>query len=447
MLKRRIFTVIFFLTLSLASFAQIESDVKHPDWSRNATIYEVNIRQYTPEGTFKAFEEHLPRLKNMGVKILWLMPIHPIGVKNRKGSLGSYYAVKDYLAVNPEFGSENDLKHLVNKAHDMGMYVIIDWVANHTAWDNVWTKTHPEFYNKDEKGNFFPPVEGWQDVIDLNYENEEIWTAMTDALKYWVQEFNIDGYRCDVAAMVPVEFWNYARRELEKIKPVFMLAEAHEPELHVHAFDMTYNWQLKDLMNQMAAKEKTAGDLRKLIEEEHREYPPDAYRMNFTTNHDENSWNGTVFQRLGNKAELFAALTGMLEGMPLVYSGQEAGLNKALRFFDKDTIVWRDHPFQELYTKLFSLKLNNMALWNGTAGGKLIELNTNAGEDVFAFVRSKEENTVIAVFNFSDNEEHVAIKLNDYAGDYINFSNTKKTTLHENFEINLDAWSYKIFYK
>jgi glycosidase len=219
----------------------VEINQTPPEWSYNSTIYEANIRQFTPEGTFAAFEEHLPKLKQMGIEIIWLMPIHPIGEKNRKGTLGSYYSVKDYKGINPKFGTEEDFKSLVNAIHDQDMYIIIDWVANHTAWDHPWTKTNKDFYTLDSEGNFVPPVPDWSDVIDLNFENKELWLQMIDAQKYWIEEFDIDGYRCDVAAMVPNEFWGKARLELDQIKPVFMLAEAHEPELHENGFDMTYS--------------------------------------------------------------------------------------------------------------------------------------------------------------------------------------------------------------
>ena len=213
------------------------SKVVHPEWSKNANIYEVNIRQYSPEGTFNAFTDDLPRLQAMGVDIIWLMPIHPIGELNRKGTLGSYYAVQDFNAVNPEFGTEEDLRALVNKAHELGMKVILDWVANHSAWDNVWT-INKEWYTLDEEGNFVPPIEDWSDVIDFNYDNPELREAMLSALEYWVREFDIDGYRCDVAGMVPTDFWVHAHTELDKIKDVFMLAEDGEPELLLEAFDM-----------------------------------------------------------------------------------------------------------------------------------------------------------------------------------------------------------------
>ena len=350
-------------------------------------IYEVNIRQYTPQGTFKAFMEHLPRLKEMGVGIIWLMPIHPIGKKKRKGSLGSYYAVADYKGVNAEFGTKEDFRALVDKIHEMGMYVILDWVANHSAWDNPWAQSNPEFYTKNAEGNFVPPFADWSDVIDFDYSNKKLWTAMIDALKYWVKEYDVDGYRCDVAAIVPLEFWQHARIELDKIKTVFMLAEAHEPEMHQQAFNMTYNWQLKDIINDIAKGKKNATALIKHLEEEHQKYPPGAYRMSFTTNHDENSWSGTVYERLGDAVEVFAVLCCTWEGMPLIYSGQEAGLNKRLEFFEKDTIQWQPHPFADMYSKLLHLKKNNKAIWNGKEAGKVKLIHANRG--ILVFKRKK----------------------------------------------------------
>lgn len=290
----------FYFSFAVIAFAQNGKQVIHPEWSINANIYEVNVRQYTPEGTFAAFEKHLPELKKLGVDIIWIMPINPIGKQNRKGALGSYYAVANYKTVNPEFGTVDDFKKLVNKTHKLGMKIIIDWVANHTAWDNIWVKDHPEFYTRDAKGNFVPPVADWEDVIDLNYDNKELRSLMIDAMKYWVKECNIDGFRCDVAAMIPIDFWNEAVPELKKIKHVFMLAEANENFVH-QAFDMSYNWQLKDLMNDIAKGKKNAEDLVKLFEKEKQEYKTDDYRMSFTTNHDLNSWDGTEYVKIGER--------------------------------------------------------------------------------------------------------------------------------------------------
>ena len=440
--------LLVFLSFQLSSLnAQNYHSIAHSEWSKDAVIYEVNVRQYTPEGTFKAFEKHLPDLKKLGVKILWLMPINPIGELNRKGSLGSYYSVKDYKAVNPEFGSIDDFKNLVSKIHSMGMKVIIDWVANHTSWDNVWVKTHPEFYTRNAEGNLVPPVADWADVIDLNYENKELWKYMIDAMRYWIKDCDIDGFRCDVAAMVPTEFWIEVRKELAQNKnDIFMLAEANENYLH-QAFDMTYNWPLKDFMNDIAQGKKKAVDLIDFFEKEKKEYNADDYRMDFTTNHDENTWNGTEYERLGNAAETFGVFCEVIKGMPLIYSGQEAGMNKRLRFFDKDTIDWKPNPMRNIYTQLNELKKNNKALWNGIAGGEM-QFITTENYDVLSFVREKDGNKILAVFNMSPKEQSVKLTSKLIKGNYsILFNDNKKVELPDDLLINLKPWQYFIYFK
>jgi len=434
------------LTL-MTTLNAIERRIKHPEWSRNATIYEANIRQFSKEGTFSEFEKYLPELKNMGVKIIWLMPIHPVGEVNRKGSLGSYYSVKDYTDVNPEFGTKDDFKRLVEKTHELGMYIIIDWVANHTAWDNVWTKTNIEYFDCDSAGNHITEVKDWTDVIDLNYDNPDLRQAMIKALKFWVEEFDIDGYRCDVAAMVPTDFWNDARAELEKIKPVFLLAEAHEPELHTQAFDMTYAWTFKDLMNDMAKGKKNVRDLDKLVLKEFKEYHPDDYRMLFVTNHDENSWNGTAYERLGDAAEAFIAFTCVFRGIPMLYNGLEAGMNKALSFFEKDLIPWQDHPNLELYTRLFNLKQTNKALWNGISGGNFTRLKTSNDKNIFAFTREKEDDKILAIFNFSNQAQIVNIKHNKLEGRYVNPLTGSEISLSVKETFTLDKWNFLLLVK
>ncbi|HEX7714060.1 MAG TPA: alpha-amylase family glycosyl hydrolase [Bacillota bacterium] len=386
----------------------------HVDWSRNSNIYEVNIRQYTPEGTFRAFEKHLPRLKEMGVDILWLMPIQPIGMKNRKGSLGSYYSIKDYLAVNPEFGTVEDFKRLVDKIHDLKMRVIIDWVANHTAWDHLWATEHPDWYKKNEQGEIHSYIfdhgseqECWTDVIGLDYSNKELWSAMIEALKYWVREFDIDGYRCDVAGLVPTPFWETARAELEKIKPVFMLAEWSTPELHEKAFDMTYDWDFYDLMTEFMKGGKNAQDLVKYILKRREIYGEDAYRMMFTTNHDKNSWNGSDTELLGPAFKAFAVLAMTLPGFPLIYGGQESILDKRLAFFEKDPIDWKTYEYTGFYKDLLRMKKLNKALWNGRQGGE-ISILPAMDEAIFAFTRKKDENQVTVIVNLSDKPRKVA---------------------------------------
>lgn len=421
------------------------SEVRHPEWSRNLSIYEVNLRQYSDEGTFTAFARHLPRLKEMGVGILWFMPIHPIGEKNRKGTLGSYYAVKDYMAVNPEFGALEDFRRVVAEAHEMGMYVILDWVANHTAWDNPLTQSHPEWYTKNEDGEFVPPVPDWSDVIDLNYDQRGLWDYQMKALKYWVEQADIDGYRCDVAGMVPMAFWEEARAELQKLKPVFMLAEAEGPEFHEKAFDMTYAWDTHHLMNEIAQGRRDVTSLDLLLEHERETYPRSAYRMQFTSNHDENTWNGTVFERLGEAAEAFAVLTATMEGMPLVYSGQEAGLDKRLAFFEKDVIAWREHEFAELYTTLIHLKLENQALWNGEHGGALIPVRSSNEQAIFAFRRQAGSDRVFTVLNLSDTAKSATFSDSLPTGDFREVFSDDSVALGPDLVLDLEPWGYRVF--
>ena len=420
---------------------QIEQ-MKHTDWSRNANIYEVNIRQYTEEGTFNAFRKHLARLKEMGVDIIWLMPIHPISELNRKGSLGSSYAVADYKAINPEFGNMDDLKILVKEAHSMGMKVLLDWVANHSGWDNVWTVDHADFYERDENGKFVSPND-WTDVISLDYNNPQMRDSMISALKFWVTETDIDGYRCDMAGMVPTDFWEDARTALDTIKPVFMLAEDEEnADLLRYAFDMNYTWKLMHLMNDIAKGDKIANDIWDYLNWSDAHFQPDDYHMAFTTNHDENSWSGTTKERLGAAANTFTVLTFTIKGMPLIYSGQEAGLDKRLAFFEKDTIDWSNLVNADLYTTLNNLKKNNKALWNGTAGGEMIRIGGGVNPNVFAFYRKKEGNIVVSIFNLSDAEQHITFDQNNIEGEYSNVFSDEKVQLKNGLDIGLKPWEY-----
>lgn len=420
--------------------------VDHPEWSKNANIYEVNVRQYTPEGTFRAFAEHLPRLKNMGVDILWLMPIHPIGEINRKGTLGSYYSVKDYKGVNPEFGDMEDFKDLVKQVHDHDMKIILDWVANHTSWDHDWIKEHPEWYTKDSLGSLVSPFD-WSDVVDLNYDEPGLREAMTDALEFWVREANIDGYRCDVAGMVPTEFWEDARKRLDAIKPVFMLAEAEEPEHHIRAFDMSYAWELHHLMNQVAKGKAPADTMQVYYKKQDTLYPANAYRMLFTSNHDENSWNGTEFERMGEGAKTFAVLTATLPGMPMIYSGQESAFDERLEFFEKDTIDWGNYEYEDFYRTLLQLKHENQALWNGEYGGKMTVLKTGKPRSVFAFARDKGEQAVITVTNLSPEKQDVEIRVKRFTGTYLDLFSGSSIELGSSFKITLAPWEYRVFVK
>jgi glycosidase len=385
------------------SIGIVKKDVIHPEWSKNATMYEVNLRQYSKEGSLKVFQGQLKRLKEMGVDIVWFMPIHPIGKEQRKGSLGSYYSVQDYKAVNPEFGTMDDFKAVVKEAHNLGMKVIIDWVANHTAHDNVWRKPHPDWFTKDSTGKFVPPVADWSDVIDLNYDNQAMRREMIESLKFWLKEADIDGFRCDVAEMVPVDFWNTVRPALDSIKPVFMLAEGERPEFHDQCFDATYTWSTFHVMNMVAGGKMTVASLDSVLHRNDSLYGPKAYRLYFTTNHDENTWNGTEYERMGPARDAFSALTFVLPGMPLIYSGQESALKKRLKFFDKDVIDWGKYPLAGFYQKLTALKSRNKALFaGGEAGYERIKAKGN--ESIFAFVRKNGDSQVLYVANFSKKE-------------------------------------------
>jgi glycosidase len=422
--------------------------LQHPDWSKNSTIYEVNIRQYTPEGTFKAFESHLPRLKAMGVDIIWLMPIHPIGVKNRKGTLGSYYSVKDYMAVNPEFGTMDDFKSLVKKIHASGMHVIIDWVANHSAWDNKLVTEHPEWYSKNNEGNFQPtPWYDWDDIIDFDYEQPELRKYMTEALKFWVSETDIDGYRCDVAGFIPVDFWDNVRVELEAIKPVFMLAEWEDRDMLKNAFDMTYAWTLWNKLREIAKEGKPVGGLIEYMAHDVSTFPRDGYKMTFTDNHDKNSWEGNQYSNFGPALETCIVFAATVNGMPLVYSGQEAGLDRSLRFFDKDTIIWKNHRNEQLYTQLFDLKHKNQALWNGKHGGQMVRVYNDSQDKIISFYREMNENKVLPIFNFSNETVNVTLNTKFAADTYTELFSKKTYKLQGNDPIELPAWGYIVLYK
>lgn len=446
MFKCRIHLSVIFFGLLLFTFPSFGQNFTPPEWSYDKAIYEVNIRQFTEEGNFKTFEKHLPRLKQLGADILWFMPIHPIGEKNRKGTLGSYYSVRDYKAVNPEFGTLDDFKSLVKMIHKMGMYIIIDWVANHTAWDHKWITENPNFYTQDSLGNIIPPNPDWSDVADLNYDNKELQTEMIEALKFWVNECDIDGYRCDVAGMVPTEFWIDARTELEKIKNVFMLAEWDTPEMH-RAFDMTYDWDLHHIMNGIVKEEKTAADLIKHLNKNENDFPANAFRMQFTSNHDENSWNGTEYERLGDGVEAFAVLTCLIPDMPLVYTGQEAGNDKRLSFFEKDVVEWKDDKLFDLYSKLFQLKKNNKALHNGERGGDMIYPASTDKKNVFAFSRSSGKDKVIGVFNLSANAVEFELEDDTLPGSYKNYFTGKLESFNSTETFKLNPWEYRVFTK
>ena len=418
----------------------------HPEWSKNATIYELNTRHFTEEGTFRAAMAHLPRLKALGIDIIWLMPIHEIGVKNRKGTLGSPYSVKDYYSVNPEFGTLEDLKAFVNEAHGLGMYVILDWVANHTAWDNVLVESHPEWYIRDYKGDFQPtPWWDWSDIIDLDYSQPGLRQYMTEALKYWVREADIDGYRCDVAGFVPVDFWNNARKEMDEIKPVFMLAEWESRDLHAEAFDMTYAWSWNETMHKICTGKADVFGLFIYYSWNESAYPYNSMRMTFVSNHDKNAWEGTMWEQFGDGLEAAIVLSVVGEGMPLVYSGQEAGNDRRLAFFEKDQIEWKEHRIGELYRQLFSLMKANTALWHGKWGATMVNVPNNAEKEVLSFVRQNEKDKVFAVFNFSDRQQNISFEESLHHGSYTDYFKDKTILFDASSSLKIEPWGFRVF--
>lgn len=434
--------------------------VKQPEWSRNAVIYEVNLRQFTESGKVADFRKHLPRLKELGVDILWFMPIHPISEDGRKGELGSYYAVKDYKGFNPEFGTVEEFKEVVDEAHSLGMKVILDWVPNHTGRDNDWVTQHPDWYVKDSLGNMVGPYD-WTDVYKLDYSNREMRKAMVEALKYWLEEVNVDGFRCDVAGEVPTDFWDETRPQLDSVKEVFMLAEASKPELQKHAFNMGYNWPMKDLFSEIAATagqysfKKEGEDMRtfpikhaiaidSLLASQAKEYVCDSYLMNMITNHDLNSWEGTEMQRLGTLSDAFAVLSYTLPGMPLIYTGQETGMNRALEFFKKDVPpVWEPrNNYFDFYKKLNELKHTQAALKAGIEGGK-VERYPTTDKDLYIFSRSVEGSKVIVFTNLGSDDaliEYVNEKP-EISEATINFFSGEK----EAFPTELKSGEYRVY--
>ena len=361
----------------------------------NSVVYEMNVRQYTPEGTFAAAQQELPRLAELGVDILWLMPIYPIGVDGRKGPLGSYYAVKNYCDVNPEFGTLADFDNFLAEAHRLGIRVVLDWVANHTSPDNVWVTERPaDWYERDAQGNTTFTAD-WSDTANLNYENHEVWHGMADAMRFWMER-GIDGFRCDMACEVPLEFWQEAISGLRADYPnMYMLAEGEEPLLHtLSGFNSSYSWELHHMMNAIARGEQNIPELLAYLEKDAARHPAEAFRLMFTSNHDENSWAGTEFERMGDAAKLMAVLTFTLpNGQPLIYTGQEMGWNKRFEFFQRDPIpAWEKNEYFDFYKELIAIRHANPALAAGANGGKFEVVS--AEDSVLVFTRTLPNNKV-----------------------------------------------------
>ena len=412
---------------------------------KDGVIYEANIRQYSESGKFQDFTKDIYKLKDLGVKIIWLMPIHPISKTNRKGTLGSYYSISDYKAVNPEFGNKDDLDELIKEAHKHGMLVILDWVANHTGWDHKWIENKPDYYTKNENGEITDPINpstgeswGWTDVADLNFDNMEMQNEMIEAMEYWVKEHEIDGYRLDAAHSCPASFWKKSIERLKKIKNVLMLAESdgyHTGGFElIELFDMSYNWSGHHVLNRIYKKENNSEDLKLNINRNLNDYSSKHVLMNFTSNHDENTWAGTVFDRYGDGAKTFAALTYFLPGIPLIYNGQEYGLNKRLEFFEKDFIPKKQSDFYEFYSNLNSLKKeNNILDIDSEIKFEIIETNN---KNLICYKRTKNNDSMYFVANLSEESQEINTEFSETLK---SLNSDKMISLKKN---SLDPWEY-----
>src|SRR5665647_206765 len=430
---------------AISNVGMANTTFTHPSWSEQSNIYEVNVRQYSQEGTFKAFEKSLPRLKEMGVQILWFMPINPIGIEGRKQSasdLGSYYSVSNYEEVNPEFGTMADWKALVKHAHSLGFKIIIDWVPNHTSPDNPWIKNHPDFYKRDKNGNTVYDAD-YTDTRNLNYDNMELRDSMISAMKFWITQTNIDGFRCDHIDPIPEDFWKKCITDLRKVKDVFMLAESEKPEFHYAGFDATYAWNIMWTTVDVAQGKVSLQHLDSVLNQNFSIFPKNAYRMYFTTNHDENSWNGTEFEKYGDAYKAFAVFSQtMYESIPLIYSGQEVPNKRRLKFFVKDPIVWDKYEMAPFYSTLLHLREKDEALAADAAYKKIPTANDDA---IFAYIRQKGKHKVLVVLNLSAQPQHFTIKENEVYGNPKNVFSGQKEKLSRYHVYSMQPWGYIVY--
>lgn len=428
--------------------------VKHADWTKNIDLYEINVRQGTPEGTLNAFAKHLPDIAKMGIDAVWIMPVQPIGKVNRKGSLGSYYSIANYTQVNPELGTLADFHAFVDEAHRDGLRVLLDWVPNHTSFDNPWITEHPDWYTHRKDGSISNPLDeqghetDWTDVAELNYDNPAMRRAMMDAMEFWLDSMHVDGFREDVAWGVPMDFWIAARRELQAKRPdIFMLAEA-EGNKYYTAFDATYGWEFHHMLNMIAQGKTPTDSIDAYLARGEKSYPASAYRMYFTSNHDENSWAGTEFERMGaNHIPAYVLASTIEQAMPLLYTGQEASFNRRLRFFDKDTVDWSGPSLVGFYSTMYDLRHRNQALWNGDFGGPQVKLATDGGPRTYAFTRTKGANTVLVAVNFGDAPAHVNYRGFTVPGDYTDWFTKAPASLAATGTLDVPAHGYRILVK
>ena len=412
-------------------------------------IYELFVRQFSPQGNFAGVTKDIPRLKELGVDILWLMPIHPIGEMNRKGTKGSPYSVKDYKAINPDFGTAADFKELIKAAHEAKMKVIIDWVANHTAWDNVWTTTNPDYY-KLVDGNFVPPMPDWEDVIQLNYDNPNMRTAMIDAMKYWVTEFDIDGFRCDYTYGVPADFWQTAIADVNQVKPLFWLSEGDDPNRSQY-FDADYTWNFAGKLNDFGKNKNVAGLKNACLELFNDPNYANMSRMDYITNHDFSAWHGTEFDRFGANVFAITALFFTIYDMPLLYNGQEYGINQPIALFNVDIIKWGgvNAKMKPLVKKMIDLKHSQPALENGKNRGSLTFFNTDKNSSVLVYTRAKSDNQVLVMLNFTDQPVEFSFTDNAPTGEFSDWLSTSKnkTEFSLNKKITIGANGYQVWVK
>lgn len=420
----------------------------HPAWSYQAVLYEMNVRQLTPEGTLRAATSRLPFLRSLGIDAVWLMPVYPIGEEGRKGTLGSYYSIRDYCAVNPELGTMDDFDTFVSEAHRLGLKVLLDWVANHTARDARWITEQPaSWYERDAEGRPAVPWD-WTDTAKLNYANREVWEAQIEAMSFWVTQHAVDGFRCDMAMLVPIGFWNEASRRLRVLNPdLFMLAEAEEQNLFTEgAFDACYGWELFHLLEDVARQRVRITAVRDFLYADRERYPDTAMRLAFTSNHDENSWSGSEFSRLGEAREILAVFTFVTpRGLPLIYTGQEFGYDHSFSFFERDPMpVFADNVTTEFYRRLTALRHANPALAAGERGGGLLEIRNNAEDCLMILVREAGDNRVIAIMNLSPYAIHADYYTGIYAGMYTDAMSGEPFELRGRVEEDMGAWSYRI---
>lgn len=409
------------------------------EWIQTANLYEVNTRQYTPEGTFNAFKEHIPRLSKMGINVLWFMPINPISHKLRQGSRGSYYACSDYKAINPEYGNLEDFKAIVKYAHEHGLKVIIDWVANHTGADHVWIDEHPEYYKKNDQGEFYDN-NNWVDVYDLNYYDQGLRQAMVDAMEYWIRECDIDGFRCDMAHLVPLDFWRETRKYLDSIKPLFWLAETEQVN-YDQVFDCIYAWDWMHKTEDYAKGKIGVNDLLKCLENMKAKFPL-AIHLLFTVNHDENSWNGTEYEKYGDSALPLAVFSATWTGIPLIYSGQEIPNHKRLNFFEKDLIDWSQGiKLEDFYSRLLTLNMEHPALRSCSETNYIILHSEDP--HILAYTRNCEQKSVLVVLNLSGHPAQTLLA-HGLHGKFRDVFTDDIETLANTSEFILPAGGYKV---